>query len=423
MSTQAQSTRLLRDRSGDQRVTNIELFFDLVYVFAVTQLSHYLLSDPTLRGALQSGLLLLMVWVVWSYTTWVTNWLDPEQMAVRLLLVVLMLVSLAMSAALPRAFGDLGLAVGLAYAIQQVGRTVFMVVALRGHPLQANFERILAWCVVGSAFGYQGQKCSACSRAIVLEPIHDVFLSRLIEATRSLKIAHAEDPGSSVGPLIDAEARQRVLEYINIGKTEGRLVYAAEVGELATEGYYAGPHIFADVPPTARIAQEEIFGPVLAVMRASNLDQALEIANGTAYALTGGLYSRSPEHVARIRREFRVGNLYINRKITGALVDRQPFGGFAPHFQEFLRQRGAHVRARPDMSFDVSLRAQLFERAHDGSTGEAILRGNLAGRWQSRSPANVTVEDGRTKSDPKPPMRRNVRFASRQHPRQCGRAT
>ena len=102
--------RLLRDRSGLQRVTNIELFFDLVYVFAVTQLSHHLLSDPTLRGALQSGLLLLMVWVVWSYTTWVTNWLDPEQMAVRLLLVVLMLISLAMSAALPRAFGDLGLA-------------------------------------------------------------------------------------------------------------------------------------------------------------------------------------------------------------------------------------------------------------------------------------------------------------------------
>ena len=126
---------LLRDRSGVQRVTNIELFFDLVYVFAVTQLSHYLLGHSDLRGTLQAGLLLVMVWLVWSYTTWVTNWLDPELMAVRLLLVVLMLSSLAMSASLPRAFEDLGLWVGGAYAIQQVGRTVFMVIALRGHPL------------------------------------------------------------------------------------------------------------------------------------------------------------------------------------------------------------------------------------------------------------------------------------------------
>jgi low temperature requirement protein LtrA len=147
---------LLRDRSGVQRVTNIELFFDLVYVFAVTQLSHYLLGHSDLRGALQAGLLLAMVWLVWSYTTWVTNWLDPELMAVRLLLVVLMLVSLAMSASLPRAFEDLGLWVGGAYAVQQIGRTLFMVVALRGHPLEANFQRILAWCAVSSAFAVAG---------------------------------------------------------------------------------------------------------------------------------------------------------------------------------------------------------------------------------------------------------------------------
>ena len=118
---------LLRDRSGVQRVTNIELFFDLVYVFAVTQLSHYLIGHSTVAGALQTGLLLAMVWLVWSYTTWVTNWLDPERMAVRLLLVVLMLVSLAMSVSLPRAFEDLGLWVGGAYALQQIGRSVFMV--------------------------------------------------------------------------------------------------------------------------------------------------------------------------------------------------------------------------------------------------------------------------------------------------------
>jgi low temperature requirement protein LtrA len=152
----ADRPRLLRDRSKSQRVTNIELFFDLVYVYAVTQLSHHLLAKPTLGGALQTGLLLAMVWLLWSYTTWVTNWLDPEQMAVRLLLVLLMLVSLAMSVSLPRAFENLGLWVGGAYAVQQTGRTVFMVIALRGHPLAANFRRILVWCLVSSALAIGG---------------------------------------------------------------------------------------------------------------------------------------------------------------------------------------------------------------------------------------------------------------------------
>ena len=148
--------RLLRDRSGGNQVTNIELFFDLVYVFAVTQLSHNLVQYPTVSSALQSALLLAMVWLAWAYTTWVTNWMDPERIEVRLLLVVLALLSLAMSAALPRAFtgpqgiGGLGWVVGTSYAVQQVGRSVFMVVALRG-PLQRNFERILAWCAVSGA--------------------------------------------------------------------------------------------------------------------------------------------------------------------------------------------------------------------------------------------------------------------------------
>lgn len=150
---------LLRDRSGGQPVTNIELFFDLVYVFAVTQLSHFLLRHETVHGALQAALLLAMVWLVWAYTTWVTNWIDPERIEVRLLLVVLMLISLAMSAALPRAFdgpgGDLGWVVGAAYAVQQIGRSVFMVVALRG-PLQRNFERILTWCTVSGALALAG---------------------------------------------------------------------------------------------------------------------------------------------------------------------------------------------------------------------------------------------------------------------------
>ncbi len=182
--------------------------------------------------------------------------------------------------------------------------------------------------VVSSAFGYQGQKCSACSRVIVPESLHDTFVNRLIEATRSLKVAPAEDPGSAVGPVIDEEAFNRIRAAIEQGKTEARLAYAGDVGTLAGEGYYIAPHIFTDVAPTTKLAQEEIFGPVLAVLRCRDLTHALEIANGTPYALTGGLFSRSPEHIARVKREFRVGNLYINRKITGALVDRQPFGGF-----------------------------------------------------------------------------------------------
>jgi RHH-type proline utilization regulon transcriptional repressor/proline dehydrogenase/delta 1-pyrroline-5-carboxylate dehydrogenase len=182
--------------------------------------------------------------------------------------------------------------------------------------------------VVASAFGYQGQKCSACSRAIVLESLYDPFLERLIEATRSLKLAPAEEPGSAVGPVIDADAQKRILGYVEKGKQEARLAYAGEVGKLAGEGFYVAPHIFAEVAPQATIAQEEIFGPVLAVIRARDLDEALRVANGTPYALTGGLFSRSPQNIRRVRREFRVGNLYINRKITGALVHRQPFGGF-----------------------------------------------------------------------------------------------
>jgi RHH-type proline utilization regulon transcriptional repressor/proline dehydrogenase/delta 1-pyrroline-5-carboxylate dehydrogenase len=182
--------------------------------------------------------------------------------------------------------------------------------------------------VVASAFGYQGQKCSACSRVIVLESLHDVFLDRLIEATKSLKIGPAEDPSCKVGPVIDDEARQRILGYIQKGKQEARLAYAGDPGFLVSEGTYVAPHIFADVAPTAAIAQEEIFGPVLAVLKAKDLSEALLIANGTDYALTGGIYSRSPDNIRRVKREFRVGNLYVNRKITGALVSRQPFGGF-----------------------------------------------------------------------------------------------
>lgn len=179
--------------------------------------------------------------------------------------------------------------------------------------------------VVQSAFGYTGQKCSACSRVIVLETIYDSFVERLIETTKSLNVGAADEPSTQVGPVIDNKARDRILEYIAQGKQETKL--ALEM-EAPSGGYFIPPTIFTEVSPDAVIAQEEIFGPVLAVMKASNFDQAMKIANGTDYALTGGLYSRTPQHIDRAYREFEVGNLYVNRTITGAIVARQPFGGF-----------------------------------------------------------------------------------------------
>jgi RHH-type proline utilization regulon transcriptional repressor/proline dehydrogenase/delta 1-pyrroline-5-carboxylate dehydrogenase len=179
--------------------------------------------------------------------------------------------------------------------------------------------------VVQSAFGYSGQKCSACSRVIVLEPVYDTFVGRLVEATRSLNIGAAEVPSTQVGPVIDATARDRIREYIEKGRTESEV--ALEMPAPDT-GYFIGPVIFSGVSPDAKIAQEEIFGPVVAVIRAKDFQEALDIANGTNYALTGGLYSRTPSHIDQATAEFEVGNLYINRNTTGAIVARQPFGGF-----------------------------------------------------------------------------------------------
>jgi RHH-type proline utilization regulon transcriptional repressor/proline dehydrogenase/delta 1-pyrroline-5-carboxylate dehydrogenase len=187
-------------------------------------------------------------------------------------------------------------------------------------------EAVLA--VVQSAFGYAGQKCSACSRAIVVAPAYDDFVRRLISATESLAIGPADEPGTFVGPVIDDEARQRIERYIEIGGQEARLAVARDAGPAAAQGSFVGPHVFVDVPPDARIAQEEIFGPVLAVIKAQSFGEALAIANGTRYALTGGVFSRSPGNLRRARAEFEVGNLYLNRGITGALVQRHPFGGY-----------------------------------------------------------------------------------------------
>jgi RHH-type proline utilization regulon transcriptional repressor/proline dehydrogenase/delta 1-pyrroline-5-carboxylate dehydrogenase len=182
--------------------------------------------------------------------------------------------------------------------------------------------------VVYSAFGYAGQKCSACSRVVVLAPCYDAFLARLTGATESLTIGPAEDPGTYVPPVIDKEAQQRIEDYIAIGRTECSVAVAHNVGDLAKEGFYVGPHVFTDVDPQSRLAQHEIFGPVLAVMKVKDLDQAFAIANNTEYALTGGIYSRSPKNLERARQELQVGNLYLNRGITGALVERHPFGGY-----------------------------------------------------------------------------------------------
>jgi RHH-type proline utilization regulon transcriptional repressor/proline dehydrogenase/delta 1-pyrroline-5-carboxylate dehydrogenase len=179
--------------------------------------------------------------------------------------------------------------------------------------------------VVQSAFGYSGQKCSACSRVIVAAPVHDTFLTRLVEATKSLNLGAADDPQVQMGSVIDQTARDRILEYIAQGQQQSELALTMTTPE---GGYYIPPTIFKGVNPDHTLAQAEIFGPVLAVMKADNFDQALAMANGTDYALTGGLYSRTPQHIEQAAREFEVGNLYINRNITGAIVARQPFGGF-----------------------------------------------------------------------------------------------
>ena len=162
----------------------------------------------------------------------------------------------------------------------------------------------------------------------MLDAVHDRFLPRLVEALAAWPMGPADDPAHAIGPVIDADARDRLLDAIARGRAEATVAYAGEAGALADEGFYVAPHVFADVSPASFLAQEELFGPVLAVLRARDLDHALAIANGTRYALTGGCYTRSPATLDRVRREFRVGNLYLNRRITGALVNRQPFGGF-----------------------------------------------------------------------------------------------
>lgn len=181
--------------------------------------------------------------------------------------------------------------------------------------------------VLHSAFGYAGQKCSACSRAIVLDDVYDRFTERLVEAATSLKTGPAELPGSDLGPVIDEEAYRRICDTIDVATREHTVLLEGTPAELE-EGWYIGPHIFGDVAPDSELAQEEVFGPVLAVIRASDFSDAIDIANGTDYALTAGVFSRSPANLKRCRQELHAGNIYLNRGTTGALVHRQPFGGY-----------------------------------------------------------------------------------------------
>jgi len=180
--------------------------------------------------------------------------------------------------------------------------------------------------IVASAYGYSGQKCSAASRAILHKDIHDEVLQRVLEKARALKVGAPEGPDVVVGPVISEPQFEKISSYIDVGKGEGERLLGEDPGD-PEKGYFVPPTIF-EVEQKSRVAREEIFGPVLSVIEASDFDDALRIANDNPYGLTGGVYSKNREHLERARREFNAGNVYFNRKITGALVGVQPFGGF-----------------------------------------------------------------------------------------------
>ncbi len=182
--------------------------------------------------------------------------------------------------------------------------------------------------IVAAAFGFQGQKCSACSRAIIHKDVYDEILEKVVAKTKTLTVGNTKD-NPNMGAVIDKAAYDKILDYIEIGKEEGRLMCGGEKAEVeGYDGYYIQPTVIADVDPQARISQEEIFGPVVAFIKANDFDHAIEIANNTEFGLTGAAYSRNRERLEQARRDFHVGNLYLNRKCTGALVGSQPFGGF-----------------------------------------------------------------------------------------------
>jgi RHH-type proline utilization regulon transcriptional repressor/proline dehydrogenase/delta 1-pyrroline-5-carboxylate dehydrogenase len=189
----------------------------------------------------------------------------------------------------------------------------------------ADLDEAIVDCTY-SAFGYQGQKCSALSRLILLEENYDRVMERLLKAAASVRVGNPEEPGITVGPVIDEAAYNRILDYILIGKSEATLAYQRE--DMPAKGFFIPPTIFSDVKPNMRIAREEIFGPVVSVLKVRDLDEAIAVANGTDYALTAGFFSRSPANIERAKAQIEAGNVYINRSCTGAVVGRHPFGGF-----------------------------------------------------------------------------------------------
>jgi len=180
--------------------------------------------------------------------------------------------------------------------------------------------------ITAAAFGFQGQKCSACSRAIVVDAVYDRVLEKVVERARKLKVGDPSDGSTNVGAVIDDKAYRKIHEYIELGRREGRLALGGTKSESG--GWFIPPTIIADVDPRARLGQEEVFGPLLAFIRARDFGHAMEIANDTEYGLTGALYSKVDDRIEHAGEDFHVGNLYFNRKCTGAMVGVQPFGGF-----------------------------------------------------------------------------------------------
>jgi 1-pyrroline-5-carboxylate dehydrogenase len=231
---------------------------------------------------------------------------------------------------------DVGLRINELAARHRPGQIwIKRVVAEMGgkDPIVVDAESDLDQAVTGvlvSAFGYQGQKCSACSRAIVDAQVYDSFLEKLAAKAKNIKVGASEDFGNYMGPVINEAARKNILAYIEIGKGEGRVVVGGEAGAPSGPGggYFIPPTIIADVEPTARVFQEEIFGPVLAVTKARDFEHALALANDSQYGLTGAVFTTNPDHVRQATERFHVGNLYFNRKCTGAMVGAHPFGGF-----------------------------------------------------------------------------------------------
>ncbi|MBA7653168.1 1-pyrroline-5-carboxylate dehydrogenase [subsurface metagenome] len=189
----------------------------------------------------------------------------------------------------------------------------------------ADLDRVVEG-IITSAFGYQGQKCSACSRLIVHERVYEPLMEQVVAGTKALKVGPPEDRTNYMGPVINQAALDKIMSYVEIGRREGRLLTGGH--RIDAAGYFIEPTIFADVKPDSRLAQEEIFGPVLAVMKVRDFDEALAVANNTIYGLTGSVYSRNEDHLNKAREVFHVGNLYFNRVCTGALVGVHPFGGF-----------------------------------------------------------------------------------------------